>query len=24
LQHVTRIQSYLRPDAVPITVRRVS
>lgn len=24
LQHVTRIQSYLRPDPVPITVRRVS
>jgi DNA-binding GntR family transcriptional regulator len=24
LQHVTRIQSYLRPEPVPITVRRVS
>ena len=24
LQHVTRIQSYLRPEPVPITVSRVS
>ena len=24
LQHITRIQSYLRPEPVPITVRRVS
>jgi DNA-binding GntR family transcriptional regulator len=24
LQHVTQIQSYLRPEAVPITVRQVS